>query len=98
MHSNFHQLFGAMLTGWAFAYAYAETGNILITISYHIIENSKITILYLLYLNFKNISELGTKILLLIKLLRLIESIIGIVLLIKYRKKIKVTGEENKSR
>ena len=39
-HINIHQFFGAMFSGWSLAYSYVETGNILIPISYHIIENS----------------------------------------------------------
>ena len=82
-----------MFSGWALAYSYVESGNILIPISYHIFENSFTTIL-------KSISPKDIKrrkILVVMTLLRLIEGLIGIIILIIYRKKIKVTGEENKS-
>ena len=95
-HTNFQQIFGAMFGGWAFAYAYAETGNILITISYHIYENSFVSLITFLYPKDKN-NQTKEKIFTLLVLIKLINGIIGIIILIIYRKKIKVSGEENKS-
>ena len=96
-HINIHQFFGAMFSGWSLAYSYVETGNILIPISYHIIENSFTTIVQISNLN-NNIdtSKIKTKIFVVFMLFRFIEAFIGIIILIIYRKKIKVTGEENK--
>ena len=96
-HINIHQFFGAMFSGWSLAYSYAETGNILIPISYHIIENSFTTIIQMGNLNNNiNTNSIKAKIFVLFVLFRLIEALIGIIFLIIYRKKIKVTGEENK--
>jgi len=96
-HKNFQQLFGAMFIGWALAYAYVETGNILIPISYHIFENSFTIILESIYPKDNNNIQIKVKIYFVMANLRLIECLIGIIILIIYRKKIKVTGEENKS-
>ena len=99
-HGNIHQFFGTTFMGWALAYSYAETGNIFIPISYHIIENSITTITQINnpFQNKMDNIKIKDKIIILIFLLRLIEGIIGIIFLIVYRKKIKVTGEENKSK
>jgi len=96
-HINLPQFFGAMLSGWSLAYAYVETGNILIPISYHIYGNS-FTIIYksIIPKDFNN-NQIRVKIFAVMTYFRLIESLIGIIILIIYRKKIKVTGEENKS-
>jgi len=96
-HKNLLQLFGAMLSGWALAYSYAETGNILIPISYHIFENSITTINKSIIPEDFNNNQIRAKIGFVIIVLRLIAFLIGIILLIIYRRKIKVTGEENKS-
>ena len=99
-HGNIHQFFGATFLGWALAYSYAETGNILIPISFHIIENS-ITIITQINNPYKDKTgniTIKNKVIIVILLFRLIEGIIGIILLIVYRKKIKVNGEENKSK
>ena len=93
-HKNFGQLFSTTFSGWVLAYAYAETGNILISISYHIIENSLSAIFNLKFLKNNQIIE---KIFFVIALLRFIEALIGIIILIVIRKKIRVTGEDNKS-
>ena len=95
-HSNFNQLFPATLSGWVLAYSYAETGNILIPISYHIFWNTSLNVIT----SFAHLDEkepLATYIIILV-LIKLIGALIGIVLLIKYRKKIKISGEENKSK
>ena len=96
-HNNIHQFFGTMLLGWSLAYSYVETGNILIPISYHMIENSYTTIAQMLTLTgakgHKILQNIGVGIL----FVRFIEALTGIILLIVKRKKIKVTGEENKS-
>ena len=95
-HSNFKQLFPATFSGWVIAYSYAETGNILIPISYHIFWNTSLNIVTsLVYLDDKNPLLAYITILALIKL---IGALIGIILLIKYRKKIKISGEENNSK
>ena len=91
---NLAQFFGATFSGWALAYAYAETGNILIPISYHIIENSFSTILSI---EFPKDNPIITKIYVIMALLRFIEVLIGIIILIVMRRKIKVTGEDNRS-
>ena len=96
-HTNFQQIFGAMFGGWALAYAYAETGNILLTIFYHIYENSFASLITFLYPKDK-INRTKEKICVLMVFLRLLNGLIGIIILIIYRKKIKVSGEENKSR
>jgi len=79
------------------AYAYVETGNILIPISYHIYVNT-FAIIYksIIPKDFNN-NQIRVKIFAVMTYFRLIESLIGIIILIIYRKKIKVTGEENKS-
>ena len=95
-HSNFKQLFPATLSGWVLAYSYAETGNILIPISYHIFWNTSLNIIT----SFTHLDEkepLAIYIIILV-FIKLIGALIGIVLLIKYRKKIKISGEENKSK
>ena len=96
-HNNIPQFFGAMFLGWSLAYSYVETGNILIPISYHIFENSYTTLIQIL----ASIDSKTNKTLKIIQTvlfsIRLIEALAGIILLIIKRKKIKVTGEENKS-
>ena len=98
IHCNFVQFFIAIVLGWTFAYTYVETGNILITITYHIYHNS-----FLIFLeslsnkDFINNNQIITKIQIAVSFLRLIGGLVGIIILIIYRKKIKVTGEENKS-
>jgi len=96
-HINLPQFFGAMFSGWALAYAYVETGNILIPISYHILENSfSIISKSIIQKDFNN-NQIRDKIYYVMIFLRLIISLIGIIILIIYRKKIKITGEENRS-
>ena len=97
IHSNIPQFFGGMLSGWSLAYAYVETGNILIPISYHIYENSFITITKSIFPKDFDNNQIRAKIYFVMTFLRLIEFLIGIIILIIYRNKIKVTGEENKS-
>jgi len=96
-HNNIPQFFGAMFLGWSLAYSYVETGNILIPISYHIFENSYTTLIQIL----ASIDSKTNKTLKIIQTvlfsIRLIEALAGIIILIIKRKKIKVTGEENKS-
>ena len=96
-HEYLTKIFGAMLSGWALAYAYAETGNILIPISYHIFENSIITINKSIVTKDFNNNQIRAKIGFVIMVLRLIIFLIGIITLIIYRRKIKGTSEENKS-
>ena len=96
-HTNFQQIFGAMFGGWALAYAYAETGNILLTIFYYIYENSFASLITFLYPKDK-INRTKEKIFVLMVFLGLLNGLIGIIILIIYKKKIKVSGEENKSR
>ena len=96
-HNNIHQFFGAMILGWALAYAYVETGNLIIPIIYHMLENSLTTLLALTIPEKINDSRINTKIYNVIYLFRLIGASAGIILLIAYRKKIKVTGEDNRS-
>ena len=93
-HKNFGQLFSTTFSGWVLAYAYAETGNILISISYHIIENSFSAIFNI---KIPKNNQIIVKIFNVIVLLKFIEALIGIIILIVIRKKIRVTGEDNKS-
>ena len=99
-HINIHQFFGTMLLGWSLAFSYAETGNIIIPISYHMIENTITTITQINnpYKNDKKENKTGKKIIVVIGFMRLIEGLIGIIFFLIYRKKIKVRGEENKSK
>ncbi len=97
-HSNFGQFFGTMFVGWALAYAYIETGNILISISYHMIINTISTILIKLNIASMNLKTISGKIILGLVAIRLINIIIGIIILIKYRKKIKISGEDNRAK
>ena len=97
IHCNFVQFFVAIVLGWTFAYAYVETGNILITITYHIYHNTFLIFLESLSKIDINNNQIVTKILIIVAFLRLIGGLIGIIILIIYRKNIKVTGEENKS-
>lgn len=96
-HINLHQLFGAMFLGWSLAYSYAETGNILISISYHMIANITTTITQAFnpYDYNENQNKIGAIIIIVILILRLIVALIGIILLLVYRKKIKIRNEEN---
>ena len=96
-HINLHQLFGAMFLGWPLAYSYAETGNILISISYHMIANITTTITQAFnpYDYNENQNKIGAIIIIVILILRLIVALIGIILLLVYRKKIKIRNEEN---
>ena len=96
-HRNLYQLFGATFVGWAFAYSYVETGNIFIPISYHIIDNSFTVSLMFLYQDNIDINNIRTKIFFILSFIRIINAIVGIIILIIYRKKIKISGEENKS-
>ena len=96
-HNNIHQFFGTMFLGWSLAYSYVETGNILIPISYHMFENSYSTVAQMLTSNNSKNNKILEKISEGMLLIRFIEALTGIILLIVKRKKIKVTGEENKS-
>ena len=95
-HSNFRQLFPAILSGWALAYSYAETGNLFIPISYHIYWNTTVTV-FVSSIDLEGKKPVP-KYLIIFSLIKIIEIITGFILLIIYRKKIKVTGEENKSK
>ena len=86
-HFNIHQLFSAMFLGWSFAYAYAETNNIFIPISFHMFENSYATLINLFLLKKEILSVIG--------LLRIIIFLIGVCLLIRNRNSIIIRGEEN---
>ena len=96
-HNNIHQFFGTMFLGWSLAYSYVETGNILIPISYHMFENSYTTVAQMLTFNNLKNNKIIEKISEGMLFIRFIEALTGIILLIVKRKKIKVTGEENKS-
>ena len=93
-HRNLQQFFGTMFSGWVYAYSYVETNNILIPISYHIIENSITVIKKIKLIKSQTKSKNG----IFMRYLRLIECIFGIILLIKYRNNIKVSGENNNSK
>ena len=93
-HRNFYQFFMAMLIGWALAYSYMETNNLLIPISYHIYWNS-LSFLPKLINPIDDSQILRIKILAVLALLIFIKGIIGIIFLVRYRNKIKVSGEEN---
>jgi len=86
-HNNIHQFFGTMILGWSFAYSYVETGNILISISYHIIENTYSTIAQMLTFNNSKKNKILEKIGARILFIRLIEALTRIILLIIKRKK-----------
>ena len=93
-HLNLQQFFGAMFFGWAMAYTYVETGNIFITMSYHVLENSySIVLQSLLIYHNKYILIICYALI----ILRIITCLSGFVILILLRKKIKVTDEENNS-
>ena len=92
-HANFQQLFFAMFLGWVFAYIYAETGNILITISYHMIIN---TISSVVLIEIMNRAPGNPKLLVIMVLLEMLifgTALAGIGLLIAFRKRIKITNE-----
>lgn len=117
-HGNFSQAIFAMLIGFAFAYIYTKTGNIIYTIVYHIIINSS-NMLIALPLALKcteaaNNPELmdavaagdenamisvGFNAVLLLAYIALvfIFAIVGLILLIANRKKIKIDECENES-
>ena len=99
-HINIHQFFGTLLLGWSLAYSYVETGNILIPISYHMFENSITTITQIFnpYQPNKKEVTIREKMIIVLLSMRLIEGLTGIILLLIYRKKIKVRGEENRSK
>ena len=99
-HINIHQFCETLLLGWSLAYSYVETRNILIPISYHIFENSitKITQIFNPYLSKEKEITIREKMIIVLLFMRLIEGLTGIILLLIYRKKIKVRGEENRSK
>ena len=82
------------------AYSYVETGNILTPISYHMFENSITTITQIFnpYQPNKKEVTIREKMIIVLLSMRLIEGLTGIILLLIYRKKIKVRGEENRSK
>ena len=88
-HLNIRKLFPAMFTGWSYAYSYAETNNIFIPISFHMLQNSYSNLLFFIFFK-KNLVILG-----MLLSLNLIIIFIGIFLLVVNKNAITVRGEES---